>query len=73
MAVFSIVRLTGLVQVIERRGGQIFTGCHVEAVKGGKPSRIETRSGHVIMAQSVVVATNTPMNDMVVVHTKQAP
>lgn len=65
--------LTGLVQAIERRGGQIFTGRHVEAVKGGKPSRIETRSGHVIMAQSVVVATNTPMNDMVVVHTKQAP
>ena len=65
--------MSGLAQAIERHGGQIFTGCHVEAVKGGKPSRIETRSGHVIMAQSVVVATNTPINDMVVVHTKQAP
>lgn len=65
--------MAGLAQAIEGRGGRIFTGCHVETVKGGKPSRIETRSGHVIMAQSVVVATNTPINDMVVVHTKQAP
>ena len=65
--------LSGLAQAIERRGGQIFTGCHVEAVKSGTPSRIETRSGHVITAHSVLVATNIPINDMVVVHTKQAP
>jgi glycine/D-amino acid oxidase-like deaminating enzyme/nitrite reductase/ring-hydroxylating ferredoxin subunit len=65
--------ITGLAQAIERRGGRIFTGCHVEEVKSGKPLRIETRPGHVITAQSVVVATNTPINDMVVVHTKQAP
>lgn len=65
--------MTGLAQAIVRRGGQIFTGCHVETVEGGKPSRIATRSGHIITAQSVVVATNTPINDMVVVHTKQAP
>jgi glycine/D-amino acid oxidase-like deaminating enzyme len=65
--------MAGLAEAIERCGGRIFTGCHVEAVNGGNPSRIETQSGHVIMAQSVVVATNTPINDMVVVHTKQAP
>ena len=60
-------------QAIERRGGCIFTDSHVETVTGGKQVRIETRQGYVIMAQSVVVATNTPINDMVVVHTKQAP
>jgi glycine/D-amino acid oxidase-like deaminating enzyme/nitrite reductase/ring-hydroxylating ferredoxin subunit len=65
--------ITGLAQAIERHGGRIFAGCHVEGVKSGKPLRIETRPGHVITAQSVVVATNTPINDMVVVHTKQAP
>lgn len=65
--------LAGLVQAIERRGGCIFTDSHVETVTGGKQVRIETRQGYVIMAQSVVVATNTPINDMVVVHTKQAP
>ncbi len=65
--------LAGLAQAIEQRGGRIFTGCHVTTLKSGKPSRIQTQTGHVITAQSVVVATNTPINDMVVVHTKQAP
>ncbi len=65
--------MAGLVQAIERCGGHIFTNIHVETVKGGKRVRIETRQGHIIHAQSVVVATNTPINDMVVVHTKQAP
>lgn len=65
--------LTGLAQAIGRCGGRIFTGCHVETVKSEKHMRIETRPGHVITAHSVVVATNAPINDMVVVHTKQAP
>ncbi|MBK9307954.1 MAG: FAD-dependent oxidoreductase [Nitrospira sp.] len=65
--------MNGLAEAIIRRGGQIFTGCHVETVSGGAPAHIQTRSGRVITAQSVVVATNTPINDMVVVHTKQAP
>jgi glycine/D-amino acid oxidase-like deaminating enzyme/nitrite reductase/ring-hydroxylating ferredoxin subunit len=65
--------VTGLAQAIERCGGRIFTDTHVSTVKGGQQARIETRQGHAIVAQSVVVATNTPINDMVVVHTKQAP
>jgi glycine/D-amino acid oxidase-like deaminating enzyme/nitrite reductase/ring-hydroxylating ferredoxin subunit len=65
--------LTGLMQAIERRGGRIFTNTHVETVQGGEHAVIEIRLGHVLLAQSVVVATNTPINDMVVVHTKQAP
>lgn len=65
--------LTGLAQAIERQGGRIFTDTHVESVKNGSPVRVETRQGPVILAESVVVATNTPINDMVVVHTKQAP
>jgi glycine/D-amino acid oxidase-like deaminating enzyme/nitrite reductase/ring-hydroxylating ferredoxin subunit len=65
--------LTGLMQAIERRGGRIFTDTHVETVQGGEHAVIEIRQGHVLLAQSVVVATNTPINDMVVVHTKQAP
>ncbi len=65
--------LTGLMQAIERRGGRIFTDTHVETVQGGEHAVIELQQGHVLLAQSVVVATNTPINDMVVVHTKQAP
>lgn len=65
--------VAGLAKAIERCGGCIFTNTHVETVKGGKPVRIETQQGYTIGAQSLVVATNTPINDMVVVHTKQAP
>lgn len=65
--------VAGLAQAIDRCGGRIFTNTHVETVTGGKQVRIETQQGHIIVAQSLVVATNTPINDMVVVHTKQAP
>lgn len=65
--------VTGLAQAIERCGGRIFTNTHVQTVKDGQQARIETQQGLIIHAQSVVVATNTPINDMVVVHTKQAP
>lgn len=65
--------LAGLAQAIGRCGGRIYTNTHVETVRGGKQARIETQQGHIILAQSVVVATNTPINDMVVIHTKQAP
>jgi glycine/D-amino acid oxidase-like deaminating enzyme/nitrite reductase/ring-hydroxylating ferredoxin subunit len=65
--------LTGLVRSIERLGGLVFTDTHAETITSGKPVRVEARQGHVVLAQAVVVATNTPINDMVVVHTKQAP
>jgi Rieske Fe-S protein len=34
---------------------------------------VETREGQNIRARAVVVATNTPINDRYVIHTKQAP
>ncbi|MBI1898731.1 MAG: FAD-dependent oxidoreductase [Acidobacteria bacterium] len=65
--------LTGLARAIERHGGRIFTGSHVESVEGGTPAQAHVRGGRVVDANAVVVATNTPINDRVVVHTKQAP
>ena len=35
--------------------------------------KIETSNGHVISAQAAVVATNCPINDRLVIHSKQAP
>jgi Rieske Fe-S protein len=46
---------------------------HVTAIHSGEPSRVETADGHAITARFVVVATNNPMNDLVAMHTKQAP
>jgi glycine/D-amino acid oxidase-like deaminating enzyme/nitrite reductase/ring-hydroxylating ferredoxin subunit len=64
--------LSGLARAIERAGGKIFTNTHAGRIEGGEPARIEA-GGHVVTAAAVVVATNTPVNDLLVLHTKQAP
>ena len=65
--------LTGLAQAIKRYDGRIFTGTHANVIEGGSPARIETNGGPVVTARAVVVATNTPVNDLFEIHTKQAP
>lgn len=65
--------LAGLAGAIQRRGGRIFSGAHATTVKGGAPATVETRGGPVVTSDAVVVATNTPINDRVAIHTKQAP
>lgn len=65
--------IRGLVRGIERMGGRIFTDTHAESMTGGKQARVVTSLGQVVTAQAIVVATNSPVNDMVAVHTKQAP
>ncbi len=64
--------LAGLVKAIQKQGGRVFSGAHVTKVEGGKQARVETSLGYVITADAVVVATNTPVNNMVTIHTKQA-
>ena len=64
--------LSGMARAIERAGGRIFTHTHAGKIAGGEPARIEA-GGHTVTAGAVVVATNTPVNDLVVLHTKQAP
>jgi glycine/D-amino acid oxidase-like deaminating enzyme/nitrite reductase/ring-hydroxylating ferredoxin subunit len=65
--------LAGLARAIHRGGGRIFSGAHAEGVEGGAPARVRVRGGRVVTAGAVVVATNTPVNDLVAIHTKQAP
>jgi glycine/D-amino acid oxidase-like deaminating enzyme/nitrite reductase/ring-hydroxylating ferredoxin subunit len=65
--------LTGLAAAFKRDGGRIFTGTHASDFKGGSPARIETGGGAVVTAGALVVATNTPVNDLIAIHTKQAP
>jgi glycine/D-amino acid oxidase-like deaminating enzyme/nitrite reductase/ring-hydroxylating ferredoxin subunit len=64
--------LNGLAGAIKRDGGRIYTGTHATKIEGGHQARVETESGHVVTAGAVVVATNTPVNDRVAIHTKQA-
>jgi glycine/D-amino acid oxidase-like deaminating enzyme/nitrite reductase/ring-hydroxylating ferredoxin subunit len=65
--------LAGLARAIEREGGRIFTGTHVNTFKGGAPARVETERGFTVTADHLVIATNTPVNDIFAIHTKQAP
>lgn len=65
--------LAGLARAIKRSGGQIYGSTHADDIEGGRKVRVRTRSGRVVSASAVVVATNTPVNDLVAIHTKQAP
>jgi glycine/D-amino acid oxidase-like deaminating enzyme/nitrite reductase/ring-hydroxylating ferredoxin subunit len=65
--------LDGLARAIERDGGRIFTNTHARHMEGGAQSRVETDGGYVVTAEAIVIATNTPVNDLVTIHTKQAP
>jgi glycine/D-amino acid oxidase-like deaminating enzyme len=68
--------LSGLARAIEKNGGRIFTKTHADKIEGGdndKTAQVTTKSGHTVTADAVVVATNTPVNDIFAIHTKQAP
>lgn len=63
--------LAGLERALMRDGARIHTA-HAAEMVGGSKARVRTRDGHVVSASAVVVATNSPVNDLLVVHTKQA-
>lgn len=65
--------LAGLARAITRDGGRIFTGTHAAEIVGGAQSHVKTNDGFTVAARAIVVATNTPVNDVVAIHTKQAP
>ena len=63
--------LAGLSGAIKRDGGMIFIGTHVDEIDGGRPARVTTETGSTVTADAVVVATNSPINDLLVTHLKQ--
>src|SRR5256714_7838418 len=65
--------LQGLADSIVRRGGQIYTGTRVEETTGGDNARVTTANKLTVTTKAIVVASNTPINDRYVIHTKQAP
>lgn len=73
-AQFHPVRyLSGLAAAIVRQGGTIHTHTRVlDVERRQNQSLLVTTRGGQICAKSVVVATNTPFNNRVVMHTKQA-
>lgn len=65
--------LRGLAQAILRMGGEIHNQTHAAAIVGGEVARVTTSQGRIISTKAAVVATNSPVNDLVAIHTKQSP
>ena len=61
-----------MARAILRDGGKIYTEVHAEKIEDGEPARVTTSEGRVISADNVVVCTNTPVNDWLIIHSKQA-
>jgi nitrite reductase/ring-hydroxylating ferredoxin subunit len=55
-----------------REGGSIFTSTHAIEIHGDPAPRVVTALGPTVKASAIVVATNSPVNDRVAIHTKQA-
>lgn len=69
----SMKYLSGLAAAIIDKGGQIFTSTHVVSFESGPVATAVAETGHSVSANHLVVATNTPVNDKVTMHTKLAP
>jgi glycine/D-amino acid oxidase-like deaminating enzyme/nitrite reductase/ring-hydroxylating ferredoxin subunit len=65
--------LAGLAEAIVRDGGRFCTARAVSVSGDGRTATVETEAGHSVTARAAVVATNSPINDRVTIHTKQAP
>ena len=65
--------IAALTKAIERDGGRIFCGTHVDSMdeEDDRP-KVKTSDGHAVRANALVFATNSPVNDRVTIHTKQA-
>lgn len=67
---FHIMKyLKGLADAITALGGEIYTGSRAEEIS----SKGARANGYTVTASHIVVATNTPVNDLFTMHTKQWP
>lgn len=60
--------LKGLCEAIMEYGGEIYTDTHAKEING---EGIITAEGHRVNAQHVVVATNSPVNNKLLLHLRQ--
>ena len=66
--------LRGLADAILSRKGRLYADSVVESVEEDDGVvTVRTTEGHTVRAKAAVVATNSPINDRVALHTKQAP
>lgn len=64
--------LAGMASACVRQGVRIHCGTRAVDIDGDAETQVVTIQGGQVRAHAVVVATNTPFNDRVVMHTKQS-
>jgi glycine/D-amino acid oxidase-like deaminating enzyme/nitrite reductase/ring-hydroxylating ferredoxin subunit len=74
LAQFHAVKyMAGVARAVERLGGRIHCGSHVEGLeKRPRRPQVRTADKRTVTADAIVFATNSPVNDWVAIHTKQA-
>lgn len=66
--------LDGLIRCIKRDGGRLFADTPVVGVEETKGQVVvNTAGGNAVRARAALIATNSPINDWIAIHTKQAP
>lgn len=66
--------LAGLANALQRAGARLYADSCVESIEHALEGVVvKLSSGHEVRATDVVVATNSPVNLDVAIHTKQAP
>jgi glycine/D-amino acid oxidase-like deaminating enzyme/nitrite reductase/ring-hydroxylating ferredoxin subunit len=71
-AQFHVLKyLAAVTAAAKQHGVRVYNGTHVHRIQGGKTARVESDRG-TVTAEAIVVATNSPVNDLVAIHTKQA-
>jgi len=63
--------LSALTRAILHNGSMVYTNTHADSIEGGRTAKVRVRQ-YLIAADAVVVATNSPINDRLSIHTKQA-
>lgn len=63
--------MKALAEIIVSRGGEIYTNSHVIEVQGGDDAFVKLDSEKIVHCESIIVTTNSPINDLVAIHTKQ--
>lgn len=72
-AQFHILKyVQGLIRAILKYGGKFFSNTHVNHFEEGSPCVVTTQGGAKVTSTSIIVATCTPVNNRLLVHTKQA-
>ena len=64
--------LAGMASAIRKNGGVIHTGTRVVKIESGSSCQVHTEGGATVTADAVVVATNSPFDAGVLLHTRMA-